>query len=417
MIAEHGREVGAVAVPAVAVRALAGCTPAAPAPPMLAALVHAVDQRGEHVELLRVGVLGRSYLREIGRKTSVATWWAWLDQRLELLRYLEVDHGFLRSRRGRAPSMTPAARRSRYQRSTGCSLTKPWPPSSCTPSEPISMPFVRAEPAGDGRLAGEVLAAVGAARGAVGRQAHALELDADVGDGEGDRLAVGDRLAEGLALVDVGDHVVEDGLRGADAPARTRRSGARLDALGVDLGASPSPSSALGRRARRPSSMSRPVAAARRPIAGSGSIEQPGRRRTRRRTAPGPMPSSVGGDDEQLGSRRRAATSDLTPSSTQPSPSRRAFVCSSNGSKSGRGSRIASAAARDVLAGEGGQVGGLLLGRRPRGRSRWRRPPGASAAKAMPMSPWASASPIRHGGHRRPLVDRAAELLGHAEHR
>ena len=45
-------------------------------------------------------------------------------------------------------------------------------------------------------LAGEVLALVGAARGAPGRQAHAFELDRDVRDREGDRLAVGDRFAE-----------------------------------------------------------------------------------------------------------------------------------------------------------------------------------------------------------------------------
>ena len=46
-----------------------------------------------------------SYLREIGRSISVATWWAWLDQRLELLRGLEIDHlSSVSSRRaGRPP--------------------------------------------------------------------------------------------------------------------------------------------------------------------------------------------------------------------------------------------------------------------------------------------------------------------------
>src|SRR5207237_9328998 len=57
------------------------------------------------------------------------------DELIELPGGLEVDHQ-IRS----APSITPAARRSRYQRSTGCSLTYPWPPSSWTPSEPIAMP-------------------------------------------------------------------------------------------------------------------------------------------------------------------------------------------------------------------------------------------------------------------------------------
>ena len=59
------------------------------------------------------------------------------------------------------------------------------------------------------------LALVGAAPRRAGGQAHALELDRDVGDRERDRLAVGDRLAERLALVDVRDDVVEHGLRGA----------------------------------------------------------------------------------------------------------------------------------------------------------------------------------------------------------
>ena len=60
----------------------------------------------------------RSYLREIGRSTSVGDLVGLLDERLELLGDLEVDH-----QTSSAPSITPAARRSRYQRSTGCSLT------------------------------------------------------------------------------------------------------------------------------------------------------------------------------------------------------------------------------------------------------------------------------------------------------
>ena len=79
------------------------------------------------------------------------------------------------------------------------------------------MPFVAAELAGDRGLAGERrLPWSASAGGAVGRQAHALDLDRDVGDHERDRLAVADRLAEGLALVDVRDHVVEHCLGGAD---------------------------------------------------------------------------------------------------------------------------------------------------------------------------------------------------------
>ena len=55
-----------------------------------------------------------------------------------------------------------------------------------------------------------------------------LDLDADVGDGEGDALAVGDRFAEGLAVVDVGDDVVEDRLRGADREPTHQAIRARL---------------------------------------------------------------------------------------------------------------------------------------------------------------------------------------------
>src|SRR5579884_3408900 len=72
------------------------------------------------------------------------------------------------------------------------------------------------ELAGERHLLREVFLAIRAARGAVGEQAHSLELDADVRDGESDRLPVADRLAERDALIDVRDHVVEHRLRTAD---------------------------------------------------------------------------------------------------------------------------------------------------------------------------------------------------------
>src|SRR4029079_5881963 len=116
------------------------------------------------------------------------------------------------------PTNTPASRSALYHLSTGCSLTKPWPPSSCTPSEPIFIPFWAQSrramaasrpksspwsarpppppgctaPAGDGVIRAEVLTVVGAARRPVGRQPHAVRLDPDFGDREGDALAVGD---------------------------------------------------------------------------------------------------------------------------------------------------------------------------------------------------------------------------------
>ena len=57
-----------------------------------AALVHAVDQRGEHVQLFRVRVLGfvvlaRDRPEDLGRDLVRLA-----DQRLELLRCLEIDH-------------------------------------------------------------------------------------------------------------------------------------------------------------------------------------------------------------------------------------------------------------------------------------------------------------------------------------
>ena len=59
---------------------------------VLGAVVHAVDQRGEHVELLRVGVLGLVVLagdraEDLGRDLVGLA-----DERLELLRCLEIDH-------------------------------------------------------------------------------------------------------------------------------------------------------------------------------------------------------------------------------------------------------------------------------------------------------------------------------------
>ena len=86
------------------------------------------------------------------------------------------------------------------------------------------------------------------------------------------------------------------------------------------------------------------MAAARRPIAGSSSTSRPvgaGLDHEQRRAEA----LGLGGDDEELAALRRGRRSDLAPSSTQSSPSRRAFVSSSSGSNSGRGSRIASAAA------------------------------------------------------------------------
>ena len=84
------------------------------------------------------------------------------------------------------------------------------------------------------------------------------------------------------------------------------------------------------------------MAAGRRPIAGSASTERP--------SAPDSITKSFGPSPVSAATRKSShsaarATSDLTPSSIHPPPSLRAFVSSFSGSNSGRGSRIASAAA------------------------------------------------------------------------
>ena len=193
-----------------------------------AGLGQPVDHRREHVELLGVLVLGEVVLARDRPQHVHRDLVRLADQGPELLRVVEIDG----HQTSTAPSMTPTARRSRYHRSTGCSLTNPWPPSSWTPSRPIRMPWSAHSLAGERDLLGEVLAGGGAAGGLVGQQPHRLQLDRDVGDHERDRLAVGDRLAERLPLLDVRRHVVEHRLAGADrerAPGEPREP----HALGV----------------------------------------------------------------------------------------------------------------------------------------------------------------------------------------
>ncbi len=133
--AEHRGEVGAVLHPTVGL-VLApdsgGARPVAGA-----GLREPVDHGGEEVELLGVGVLGRVVLAADRTQHVHGDLVGLVAQGDELLRVVEVD-GHTRT----PPSITPMARRSRYHRSTGCSFTKPWPPSSWTPSRPIFMPLL-----------------------------------------------------------------------------------------------------------------------------------------------------------------------------------------------------------------------------------------------------------------------------------
>src|SRR6478672_10297765 len=94
--------------------------------------------------------------------------------------------------------------------------------------------LVGAEPLGQRGLACERQTLVGPGRAAPGDQPQPVEFDRDVGAHEGDRLAVGDRLAERLALLDVGHHVVEHSVCGTDSqrgPAQPRQR----NGLGVIL--------------------------------------------------------------------------------------------------------------------------------------------------------------------------------------
>src|SRR5699024_8012677 len=72
------------------------------------------------------------------------------------------------------------------------------------------------ELAGERGLPGEGHALLGACGAPPGDQAQPVELGGDVGHHERHGLTVGDRLTERLALLDVGRHVVEHGVRGAD---------------------------------------------------------------------------------------------------------------------------------------------------------------------------------------------------------
>ena len=85
------------------------------------------------------------------------------------------------------------------------------------------------------------------------------------------------------------------------------------------------------------------MAAGRRPIAGSASTESPLAPDSTTKSA-GPMPSASAAITNSSQSAARAS-SDLVPFRTHSSPFFLAVVCSFSGSNSGRGSRIARAAA------------------------------------------------------------------------
>src|SRR5690606_11407587 len=93
----------------------------------------------------------------------------------------------------------------------------------------------RGEPARVGDDLGRVLAGAESAGGLPDREPERVELDRDVGDREGDGLSVSDRLAEGGALLDIGDHLVQDRRSGAHGAGRPGEPGP-ADGVAVVLG-------------------------------------------------------------------------------------------------------------------------------------------------------------------------------------
>ena len=95
----------------------------------------------------------------------------------------------------------------------------------------------------------------------------------------------------------------------------------------------------------------------------------------------------------------------------------RAVVSSANGSNSGARLEHRERGGRHVVAGERGQVRRLLVGVAPQRRARWRRRAGRERGDREAHVAVGERLGGEHGRDRRALADRAAELLGDAEHR
>ena len=279
-----------------------------------AGLGEPVDHRGEHVELLGVRVLGAVVLAG-DRSQHVHG---------DLVRLVAQRAGTSSGRRGGShqtstlPSITPIALQVAVPPLHRVLLDVAVAAEQLHAVEADPHPLVGAELARERDLAGEVLAGGRAGGGLPGDQPHRLQLDRDVGDHERDRLPVGDRLAERLALLDVRRHVVEHGLAGADRE-RAPREPREPHALGVrrPVGLARAARSA---GTRTPSSASRVIEAARSPIAGSPSTVSPSVPPSTRNSAGCAV--ELGADHEQLGLGAARAPATSAPSSTKPSPSR-----------------------------------------------------------------------------------------------
>src|ERR1700712_2659062 len=190
-------------------------TPAAPAPPVAPDSEMPSIIAASMSSSLGYSCSASSYLREIGRSMFIATWWAWSISGRIFLGVSRLIMVWSSSDEDRS-----------FHQADGSQVAVP-PLHRVFLDEAVSAEQLYAvqtdlhaalgtQPTSQGDLALGGLALRDAAGGPPGQQAHALQLDRDVGDHEGDRLAVRDRLAERLALLDVGSDVVEHGLRRTD---------------------------------------------------------------------------------------------------------------------------------------------------------------------------------------------------------
>src|SRR6478736_4156998 len=199
-------------------------TPAAPAPPVAPDSEMPSIIAASMSSSLGYSCSASSYLREIGRSMFIATWWAWSISGRIFLGVSRLIMVWSSSDEDRS-----------FHQADGSQVAVP-PLHRVFLDEAVSAEQLYAvqadlhaalgtEPASQGDLALGGLALRDASGGLPGHQPHALQLDGDVRDHERHRLAVGDRLAERLALLDVGGDVVEHGLRRTDGQCTPGQAG------------------------------------------------------------------------------------------------------------------------------------------------------------------------------------------------
>ena len=125
------------------------------------------------------------------------------------------------------PSSISSSLASRIHFSTGYSGSSPSRRASARPPTCTTSPSPRRE-LGHRRLQRHALAGVDPARGPVDEQARGVDPGGHVGEAEGDRLVLGDRLAELLPRLRVLDGVLERG------PRDPGGGGAQRDARAVE---------------------------------------------------------------------------------------------------------------------------------------------------------------------------------------